>query len=383
MTRGRAAERAPRSAPPPSGAPVDSSAPPAGHGARASGDGYPTLPDAVAVFRDALLAKSPRTRTNYLSALRRFAEFLPTLGLDPQTATTDRLPAEALEQFYTWLLKTYGPAHRRTAVAYVTEVRAFFRFLDRRRWLHPALSYERLKDGLRELVGRLPYPTPRVDDAIALVVTYVKSLPVPEPNGRNEQARLTLLRDQAILLTLWATGLRRAELAQLNRADVQDGRAAEALVTGKGGRERIVFFDEPALAAIRRYLAARQDTYQPLFLRHDDGRGRPGPRGERWRLAPQSIWAVVKKYGALAGVDVTTHHLRHLKARILLNNGAQLAEVQDLLGHASPETTKRIYAPYTRQYLRAAFDRYSRSPEEIAAQLPPRPSDPPRRRRGR
>ncbi len=96
-----------------------------------------------------------------------------------------------------------------------------------------------------------------------------------------------------------------------------------------------------------------------------DDPGRAGSGGA-CRLSPQSVWGVVKKYAALAGVEATTHHLRHLKARTLLNNGAQLSEVQDLLGHASPETTKRIYAQYTTQRLREAFDRFSRSPEAVA-----------------
>ncbi|HEY3109660.1 MAG TPA: tyrosine-type recombinase/integrase, partial [Chloroflexota bacterium] len=68
----------------------------------------------------------------------------------------------------------------------------------------------------------------------------------------------------------------------------------------------------------------------------------------------------------LARVEVTTHHLRHLKARVLLNAGAELAEVQDILGHASPETTKKIYAQYTKQHLREAFDRYSIPAAEVA-----------------
>src|SRR5918992_3476820 len=176
-----------------------------------------------------------------------------------------------------------------------------------------------------------------------------------------------MLRDRALLRTLYATGMRREELSRLNRTDVQDGRAAEGLVTGKGNKDRAVFFDDAALEAIRAYLAARGDTFLPLYVRHDDGRGRPGPRGERWRLSPQSVWGVVKKYAALAGVDATTHHLRHLKARVLLNGGAQLSEVQDILGHASPETTKKIYAHYETQHLRDAFDRYSASLSEAAA----------------
>ena len=332
---------------------------------------YPTLAEAISAFGETLIAKSPHTATNYLSALNRFREFLPASGLDPETATSDRLPAEILERFYTWLLKVYGRERRTTAVAYASEVRAFFRFLDRRRWLHPDLSYEHMKDGLRELVGRIHYKTPRVDDAVALVVTYVNNAAVPPPDGKHSQRHLEVLRDRAILNTLYATAMRREELSRLNRPDIQDGRAAEGIITGKGDKERTIFFDEASLAAIRAYLEARADTYLPIFLRHDDGRGRPGRRGEHWRISPQSVWAVVKKYGQLAGVAVTTHHLRHLKARLMLNRGAQLSEVQDILGHASPETTKKIYAPYTTQHLREAFHRFSVPAEEVARSVRP------------
>jgi len=92
-------------------------------------------------------------------------------------------------------------------------------------------------------------------------------------------------------------------------------------------------------------------------------------RGEHWRLSSQSVWGVVKKYGRLADIDVTTHPLRHLKTRVMLNSGAQLSEVQDILGHASPETTKKIYAPYTKQHLREAFDRFSLPASEVAHRI--------------
>jgi site-specific recombinase XerD len=330
---------------------------------------YPPLSEAIVAFAESLVAKSPRTKANYLSALNRFREFPAARKLDPNSTTTDALSLEILERFYTWLLDTNGREHRTTAITYVGEVRAFFRFLDRRRWLHPDLSYERMKDGLRELIGRVNYKTPRVDDAVALVVTTANALPLPAADARNQQLRLELLRDRALLSTLYATGMRRQELSSLNRADIQDGRSCEGLITGKGDKERVVFFDAEALAAIRAYLVVRADTYQPVFLRHDDGRGKPGLRGEHWRLSSQSVWGVVKKYGALAGVDVTTHHLRHLKARVMLNNGAQLSEVQDILGHASPETTKKIYAPYTKQHLRDAFDRFSLSADVVARRV--------------
>lgn len=322
------------------------------------------LASAVAAFGDTLIAKSRRTAINYTSALNRFLEFLPSLGLGSDCPTAE-LPPDCIERFYAWILRTYGRDHKATAITYVAGVRAFFRYLDRRGMLPSGTSYERMKDGVRELIGRTRYKTPRADDGVARAVTAAMSAPLPPAAPRHEQRRMEALRDRAILTTLYSTGMRRAELAGLNRADLRDGRASEGIVTGKGDRERTVFFDDTSLSAIRAYLDARQDALAPLFLRHDDGRGLPGPRGERWRLSPQSVWSVVKRYGLLAGVDVSPHKLRHLKARVLLNAGAHLAEVQDILGHASPETTKRIYAQYTKQHLREVFDQFSVSAEDL------------------
>ena len=173
------------------------------------------------------------------------------------------------------------------------------------------------------------------------------------------------------MLTLFCSGMRREEVSRLDRFDVEDGWADRALITGKGEKERVVFFDEPTQAAIRAYLEARADTLAPLFLRHDNRRGpTAGHGGERWRLSPQSVWAIVKRYARAVGVPATTHHFRHSKASVLLNRGAALSEVQDILGHASPDTTKRIYAHYQTQHLRDAFDRYSASAEELVAELP-------------
>lgn len=326
---------------------------------------FPTVREAIERFDTELIVRSPETRRTYMKALRRFEESLRDQHKSPDTMTTNELPQTVLEQFYIWLMNNYGRDHRTTASGYLAGARAWIRFLDRHGWLAPELSYERMKGRVSELAGKIPYRTPRVDDAIARLVLYVNELSVPPDTPETSQTRLSLLRDKAVINTLFSTGLRRAEVSSLNRTDVQDGTQRVALITGKGEKERTVFFDDVALTAIRAYLEARKDTCLPLFIRHDDGRGKPGPRGERWRLSPQSVWGAVKHYGALADVEVTTHHLRHLKARTLLNNGAQLAEVQDILGHASPDTTKRIYAHYTRQHLQEAFDRYSSSAEEI------------------
>ncbi|MDE0650244.1 MAG: tyrosine-type recombinase/integrase, partial [Gammaproteobacteria bacterium] len=132
----------------------------------------------------------------------------------------------------------------------------------------------------------------------------------------------------------------------------------ETIITDKGDRQRVVFFDQDTLAHIRAYLQKRDDNYAPLFIRHPH-QGEPGPRGENLRISPQTVWMTVKRYASAAGVSASTHDFRHLKATTLLERGADLSQVQDLMGHASPETTKRIYAHYSVRHLRSAFDRYS------------------------
>ena len=332
--------------------------------------GVPLL-DAETSYLRSLAGASPRTAATYRSGLNRFHEYLVARGQDPEAIVTDEFSYDVLERFYIWLNRTYGRDDRFTIATYVAGVRAFFRFLARRRLLAADLSFEELRDNLREVMGRVPYKTPRIDQRLVLIVTRLDGLALPPDDRANGQARLELLRDRALVRTLFASGMRREEVSRLDRTDVQDGRARQALITGKGDKERLVFFDQPALAAIRAYLEARGDQFVPLFLRHDLGRGKaPGPGGRHWRLSPKGVWDVVKRHAAAVGVRASTHDFRHAKASVMLNRGAKLSEVQDILGHASPETTKRIYAHYEVSHLRDVFDRYSATAEELAEALP-------------
>lgn len=330
---------------------------------------YPTIARAVQEFLETLAGKSARTRATYSTALRRFCEFLEAAHLHADHSTTETLDEAILERFYTWLVRAYGREHRFTIATYLAGTRAFFRFVVRRQLAPPTMQFERMRDNLREVMGRLSYKTPRIDQRLPTLVTYVNDLPLPAVATRKGEARLEALRDRALLRTLFCTGMRREEIARLDRADLQDGRSAQALITGKGDKERVVFFDSDTLEAICSYLQARGDPYEPLFLRHDAARGRPGPAGRHYRLSPQSIWKVVRRYGRACGVRATPHQFRHTKASTMLNRGAKLSEVQDILGHASPETTKRIYAHYETSHLRDVFERFSATPEELVERL--------------
>ena len=319
-------------------------------------------------FLQTMVGKSPATIATYEKSLRRFIEFLQAIGVDRASLAKD-LPPEILEHFYGWLVDNYGRDRRATVVTYIAAARAFFRFLARRRLLSPETSFEQIKAGLQEVMGKGSYKTPRIDRRLPMLILYVNNLPLPEPTPKTRAKRLEILRDKAVLHALFATGMRREEVSRLNRQDVDDGWSAQALITGKGDKERVVFFTEEALAAIREYLAERGDRYVPLFIRHDARRGRPIQGGQNFRLPPHAIWRIVKKYAGLAGIDVSTHDFRHAKASTMLNRGAKLSEVQDILGHASPETTKKIYAHYEVSHLRNAFERFSATAEELVAEL--------------
>jgi site-specific recombinase XerD len=326
------------------------------------------LADAKQLFLESLVGKSPRTVATYASALRRWDEHLRARKLEPERMDPAELDESALEDFQAWLVRSYGREDRATIATYVAGVRAFLRFLARRHFLAPETSFEAIQEQARAAMGHASYRSPRVDGRLPLLVLYVKSLAVPDP-VRFRDAHLEVLRDRALILTLFSTGMRREEASRLDRADVDDGWSNQAIIRGKGEKERVVFFSDEALTALRAYFDARDDQYVPAFIRHDRARGRPRGRGANFRLSPLSVWKTVKKISRLADVPATTHDFRHAKATVMLNQGAKLSEVQDILGHASPETTKKIYAHYEVQHLRDAFDRFSLSAEQMAERL--------------
>ncbi len=325
-----------------------------------------TLDAASTRFLESLRAKSPRTRSTYATGLRRFTGWArQTAGKDE--LTLDAIDDGALEGFYLALADELGPEREATIATYVAAARAFLRHCLREGSL-TAVSLERAVERLHGVRAAPRYRTPRVDDALAIIVDYVKNeLPALIPPDAGDETRLRFARDRALLQVLYGTGMRRAEVARLDRRDVDDGHAQQALITGKGRRERVVFFDDDAREALRAYLGLRRDAYVPLFIRHRGVPRDPGRGGERLRLSPQSVWKVVKRYAAAVGVTATTHGFRHLKATSLLNRGANLSHVQDILGHASPDTTKRIYAHYETAHLREAFDRFSVPVDEASA----------------
>lgn len=173
------------------------------------------------------------------------------------------------------------------------------------------------------------------------------------------------LRNRAILETLYSTGLRISELIALNIKDVDFNRK-EFMVRGKGDKPRPVFLSERACEYLKSYLDVREDNYDPLFISF--GRSSKVPTmmesslqtyGEKFRLKAYHIQEMVRKTSYLAGLNkkVTPHTLRHSFATTLLNNGADLRSVQEMLGHASIATTQ-IYTHVTNKQLKQVHDKF-------------------------
>jgi integrase/recombinase XerD len=160
------------------------------------------------------------------------------------------------------------------------------------------------------------------------------------------------MRDRLILEMLYATGMRISELVGLNLGDVD---ISERLVTcrGKGGKWRIVPFGRTTHESLEPYL----EDARPNLAR---GRGSPAlilnMRGGR--LTRQGCWKIIKGHARAAGIEdlVTPHVLRHTFATHLLEGGASLLVVQELLGHASVSTTQ-IYTEVTRDHLMDVYRR--------------------------
>lgn len=162
------------------------------------------------------------------------------------------------------------------------------------------------------------------------------------------------LRDRALLQTLFSTGLRISEAVSLDRDDIRET-SNEIPVRGKGNKVRVVFLSEDAHGAIREYEEKRTDVDPALFIRHK----KTSVQEDDLRLTVRTIQRLMKKYAARAGItkDISPHTLRHSYATDLLTNGADVREVQQLLGHASITTTQ-VYTHLTDTHLRDVHKKY-------------------------
>lgn len=226
-------------------------------------------------------------------------------------------------------------------------LRTFYKFLIR----HGVLSVSPIKNlSLPKLEKRLPkYLTAK--QITDLLVAPMKPLEQTNEKGRGRPVTAAIcFRDVAILETIYSCGLRVSELCGLRAEDI-DWNERLVRVRGKGKKERLVPIGEPALKAIREYwslLPQQPSGESPVFLSEKKN---PTP------IATYVLQVRLKKHLATAGLDpsLTPHKLRHSYATHLLDAGADLRSVQELLGHAHLVTTQ-VYTHITTERLKKAYD---------------------------
>lgn len=285
------------------------------------------LAEAFLKFMEAERRSSPRTVENYAHSLKSFRE------QHKGFSSWDALTADDFRKYLFELMKQ--EKGRATIRLHFSALRSFFKWLTRRQgWTTNPLADV-----------QLPKQEKKLPVVLTLTqVTDMLDLPMKTPKERTAPA-WAQERDAAILEFFYSTGMRLSELAGLNVEDV-DSYSETMRVFGKGSKERLLPVGGPALEAMQRYRLKAGVHSGPLFLSK-----------LRKRITTQAIGDVVEKYCRLAGlpIHVTPHKLRHSFATHLLNNGADLRSVQELLGHASLSTTQ-IYTHVSTQRMKEVYD---------------------------
>lgn len=214
-------------------------------------------------------------------------------------------------------------------------IKSFYQYLVRERYLEkdPAINLESPK---------LEKKLPRIL-SVAEVAELLKQPSSQFPTG---------MRDKAMLELLYATGIRVSELISLNISDINLD-MGYIKCYGKGAKERIVPLGSIAARCVQEYIAKGR---QKLVRTYDESSLFVNHHGNR--LTRQGFWKIIKKYAHEANItkEITPHTLRHSFATHLLENGADLRSVQEMLGHADISTTQ-IYTHVTRNRLKEVYDK--------------------------
>ncbi|GAA1229810.1 site-specific tyrosine recombinase XerD [Prauserella halophila] len=276
---------------------------------------------------------SKNTLDGYTRDLRRYVAFLERNGITDPAAVE---PAHVAE--FGAALREGDDEHRplaaSSAARALVAVRGLHRFAsadgitehDPARDVHPPAPPRRLPKALP------------VDDVLRLLAT-------PAPDGERP------LRDRALLELLYSTGARISEAVGLDVDDI-DTAERTVLLDGKGGRQRLVPIGRPALDALDAYLVRAR----PVLARSGRGTAAVFLNARGGRLSRQSAWHVLKTAAERAGIGaaVSPHTLRHSFATHLIEGGADVRVVQELLGHASVSTTQ-VYTLVTVTTLREVY----------------------------
>ncbi len=263
---------------------------------------------------------SNHTILNYSKDLREFSDFLVDVPVE-------KVNYLSLRKFLAHLKsKNLRP---RTLARKISTLRTFYRFLSR--------------EGHVKSNPTLLLSTPKLDKHLPNFLTEDEMTKLLEAPDRRERFGS---RDSAILETFYSTGMRIAELVSLNVEDV-DFISGLVKVRGKGKKERLVPIGERAISSLRKYAQQKKKQTRELFLNKNGT-----------RLTDRGVRNILNKYIRKTSTKehVSPHTIRHSFATHLLNRGADLRSVQELLGHANLSSTQ-IYTHLSTERLKAVYDK--------------------------
>lgn len=282
---------------------------------------------------------SPHTLRSYRVDLTQFFRFL----VEKRRKERDSEPRMDWEstdfgEIREYLAGLYGRCKRKTIARKLSAVRSFFAFAERR--------------GLTASNPAAEISTPRQEQYIPTYLPVDQMFSLLEMPDREKPLGL---RDLALLEVLYSCGLRVSELAGLNPGSI-DFPQRLVRVLGKGNKERIVPIGRKAAGVLRDYLEATRALREKGGMKPEQAPLFMNVRGRR--LSTRSIENIVKRYGRECGLltDISPHALRHTFATHLLDGGADLRSVQELLGHVSLSTTQR-YTHVSLDKLMEVYDR--------------------------
>jgi integrase/recombinase XerC len=283
---------------------------------------------------------SEHTLRNYASDLQQFRDYLAPAN--PKTGKRTEPPIAGVDHITIreWLATLHSAQKQKTSIARkLAALRTFFQFL--------------VREGMLEMNPAKLVSTPRLEKKLPKHLSIEEAVKfIESPNLETDLGK----RDRAILELMYATGVRVAELTKLNLGHI-DFRNRLIRVIGKRRKERIVPFGEPALEALKNYLEIRDGFLdaapiserepEALFLNY-----------QGTRITTRSVGRMVEKYiRECAGrYDISPHALRHSFATHLLDSGADLRDIQELLGHARLSTTQ-IYTHVSMEKLIEVYDK--------------------------
>ncbi len=270
---------------------------------------------------------SPHTLRSYHSDLEQLSTFLG----DKELSAVDH---QTLRRFIAHLMQV--DVKKSSIARKLSAIRTFFRYLNR--------------EGILTSNPARLVATPRREQRLPAVLTADDAIRLMEsPTAKKPADHDTMLRDRAVLETLYSTGIRASELIGMNREDI-DRHDSLIRIRGKGRKERIVPVGTMALDAIDAYLgrlAGSSDIAAVFF----------GPSGKR--LTARTVQRILENHRKQLGLQqkASPHTLRHSFATHLLESGADLRAIQELLGHASLSTTQR----YTHVNLDSLMEVYDKA----------------------